>query len=279
MILKSYAKITSILYVIGKRSDGYHELYTLMHKIDLYDWIEIKKSAGGLNVKTSVDELNSYNNLAFKSAYLFFDKTGIKPQVEIEIEKHIPIGGGLGGGSSNAGCVLKSLNKLFDYPLSNVELFELAAEIGSDVPFFLVDGSAICKGRGEKVEKVTCNTNGYKVFLVVPNFGVSTTQVYKKFRLTKGGGVNKMAFTVEGGYRMRNIISHLHNDLESVVLREFSILKEIKELMIEQFGCGLVSGSGSTVFSIIGSEVEQKGKLDRFCLEEGFLCKNLRFAD
>ncbi len=279
MILKSYAKINSILYVLGKRPDGYHELYTLMHKIDLYDWIEIKKNAGGLRVKTSIDELNNDDNLAFKAARLFFEKTGIKQQVDIEIEKHIPIGGGLGGGSSNAGYVLKSLNVMFNHPLSDKELFELAAKVGSDVAFFLVDGSAIAEGRGERIRRVDCETDGYSVFLVVPNFSVSTAYVYKKFRLTNGKGVNKMAFTVGGECRMGDVIPHLHNDLEKVVLKEFGLLKKIKELMYEQLGCGIVSGSGSTVFSIIGSEVEQKGRLDEFCLAEGFFCKNLKFSD
>ncbi len=279
MILKSYAKINSILYVLGKRPDGYHELYTLMHKIDLCDWIEIKKNAGGLKVKTSIDELNNKDNLAYKAAQLFFEKTGIKPQVDIEIEKHIPVGGGLGGGSSNAGYVLRGLNELFDYPLSNTELFELAARIGSDVSFFLVDGSAVAEGRGERVRRIECETSGYDVFLVVPNFSISTAYVYKKFRLTNGKGVNKMASTVEGGCKIKDIVTRLHNDLETVVLKEFDLLKRIKEWMIERFGCGLVSGSGSTVFSIIGSEVEQKGRLDEFCLAEGFVCKNVKFAD
>ncbi len=279
MILKSYAKINSILYVLGKRSDGYHELYTLMHKIDLYDWIEIKKNACGLRVETSINELNNNDNLAFKASQLFFERTSIKPQVDIEIEKHIPIGGGLGGGSSNAGYVLRVLNELFDYPLSNSELFELASKVGSDVPFFLVDGSAIAEGRGERVKKVDCKTDGYSVILVVPNFGISTAGVYKKFRLTNNEGVNKMALTMKGECKMVEVVAHLHNDLESVVLEEFGLLKEIKELMVEHFGRGLVSGSGSTVFSIIGSEVKQKGRLDEFCMAEGFFCKNLKFAD
>ncbi len=279
MILKSYAKINSILYVLGKRPDGYHEIYTLMHKIDLYDWIEIKKNVGGLRVKTSIDELNNDDNLALKAARLFFEKTGIKPQVDIEIEKHIPVGGGLGGGSSNAGYVLRGLNELFDYPLPNEELFELAPKIGSDVSFFLVNGSAIAEGRGEKVKKVDCKTDGYSVILVVPNFGVSTAEVYKKFRLTNNEGVNKMALTVEGECKIEKVVAHLHNDLESIVFKEFGLLKEIKELMVEHFGRGLVSGSGSTVFSIIGSEVKQKGRLNEFCMAEGFFCKNLKFAD
>ncbi len=279
MILKSYAKINSILYVLSKRPDGYHELYTLMHKIDLYDWIEIKKNAGGLRVKTSIDELNNDDNLALKAARLFFEKTGIKPQVDIEIEKHIPIGSGLGGGSSNAGYVLRGLNELFGLPLSYNELLELAVKIGSDVAFFLVDGSAVATGRGERVKKINCETDGYEVFLVVPNFGISTAEVYRKFRLTNRGGVNKMASTVEGGCKIGDIITRLHNDLEDVVLKEFDLLKKIKERMIERFGCGLVSGSGSTVFSIIGSEVEQKGRLDEFCLVDGFYCKNVKFAD
>ncbi len=279
MIVKSYAKINSILYVLGKRDDGYHELLSLMHKIDLYDWINIKKTSGGLTVKTNVESLNNESNLAFRAAKLFFERSGIKPQVSIEIEKHIPLGGGLGGGSSNAGYVLRTLNELFDYPLDERELFSIAESVGSDVPFFLVDGSAVVRGRGDKVEKIRCSTENFRVFLVMPNFSIPTAQIFRKLVLTNQKRVNKMALTVGGECNIKDIAAHLHNDLEQVVLGEFALLKRIKEQLVETFGCGLVSGSGSTVFSIIGSEVAREGRLRDFCLSEGFFCKIVKFSE
>ncbi len=279
MILKSFAKINSILYVIGKRSDGYHDIYTVMHKIDLYDWISIEKSADSIAVKMDKGGIQERENIAFKAAELFFKKSNIKPQVSIEIEKHIPIGGGLGGGSSNAAYTLLGLNELFDFPLTDIDLFEIGQKLGSDVPFFLVRGSALATGRGEKVYPIRCNTEGFKVFLVKPNFGVSTGEIYKKFRLTNKKPLNKMAFTVKDGCKIENLIPHLHNDLESVVLSEFDLLKEIKEKMVESFGCGLISGSGSTLFSIIGSEVVRKDELKEFWLSKGYFCKIVDFAE
>ncbi len=279
MIVKSYAKINSILYVLGKRDDGYHELFSLMHKIDLYDWISIKKTSNGLSVKTNIESLNNERNLAFRAAKLFFERSGIKPQVAIEIEKQIPMGGGLGGGSSNAGYVLRSLNSMFDYPLGDRELFSIAEQIGSDVPFFLVDGSAIVRGRGEIVEKIKCCTENFQVFIVIPDFSISTAHVYGKLVLTNQKRVNKMALTVGGECNIRDIATRLHNDLEQVVLNEFALLKKVKERLVETFGCGLVSGSGSTVFSIIGSEVAREGRLKDFCLSEGFFCKTVKFSE
>ena len=279
MIVKSYAKINSLLYVLGKRDDGYHELISLMHKIDLYDWISIKKTSYGLSVKTNIENLNNERNLAFKAAKLFFERSGIEPQVAIEIEKHIPLGGGLGGGSSNAGYVLRALNELFDYPFGEKELFSIAGLVGSDVPFFLVDGSAIVRGRGDKVEKIGCCTENFQVFLVIPNFSISTAHVFKRLVLTNQKRVNKMALTVGGECNIKDIATRLHNDLEEVVLSEFALLKRIKERLVETFGCGLVSGSGSTVFSIIGSEVAREGRLRDFCLSEGFFCKTVKFSE
>ncbi|AEA34080.1 4-(cytidine 5'-diphospho)-2-C-methyl-D-erythritol kinase [Hippea maritima] len=280
MILKSFAKINSLLYVLGKRPDGYHELFTLMHKIDLFDLIEIERNDGGLKFSINIDELNNQDNLAVKAARLFFEKTGIKPQVSIEIEKHIPVGGGLGGGSSNAAYTLKGLNELFDFPLSRGELFEVAAKIGSDVSFFVEHGDAIAEGRGEIITKVKCNTEGFKVLLAIPNFSVSTAFVYKRLRLTKLKGLNKMALTVKDGLcSMHELKNHLHNDLESVVLKEFDLLKWIKETLIKEAGNGLVSGSGSCVFSILGSEVQAEEGLKEQLETRGVLCKTVNFAE
>ncbi|WP_022670568.1 4-(cytidine 5'-diphospho)-2-C-methyl-D-erythritol kinase [Hippea alviniae] len=279
MIVKSFAKINSILGILRKRDDGYHDIFSIMHKINLYDEIEIEKNSGGLYVETDIEELNNKGNLSYKAAELFFKKASIEPQVSIYIKKHIPIGGGLGGGSSNAAYTLRALNEMFDYPLSIDELFELASKIGSDVAFFIVDGSAIAEGKGERIEKIDCDYENHKVLLVVPDLSISTAYVYSKFKLTNPKGINKMAITVKGGCRMSTLKQHLHNDLESVVLKEFGLLKEIKEEMIKSVGNGLVSGSGSSIFSIIGAEVLRKGReLKEFFKEKGFFCEIFDFA-
>ncbi|WP_051904481.1 4-(cytidine 5'-diphospho)-2-C-methyl-D-erythritol kinase [Hippea jasoniae] len=264
MIVKSYAKINTLLYVLGKRNDGYHEIFTLMHKIDLHDVIEIKKTSYGIDIKTTIDELNDSKNLAYRAAELFFETTRIKSGVRIEIEKHIPIGGGLGGGSSNAAYTLKSLNEMFGFPLNKKELFKLGANLGSDVAFFIEDGSCIATGRGEKIKRLNCDYGDFKVALVVPDISISTAFVYKNLRLTNHTGFNKIATTVEDGCSIEFLKSRLYNDLEAVVLEKFDLLKTIKETLVELAGNGLVSGSGSAVFSIINSEVQQERLAETF---------------
>ncbi len=281
MIVKSFAKINLFLYVLNKREDGYHELYTLMHKIDLFDFININKIPKyTIELKTNNEELNNKDNLAYKAARIFFDTAKIKPQVSIEIEKHIPIGGGLGGGSSNAAYTLKSLNEMFGFPLEDKKMHTIAASLGSDIPFFLCKKpSAIAQGRGEILTEIDCDTKNYAIFLVIPKINVSTALIYSKLLLTSGKPINKMPVVANfGNCRLEDIKPYLANDLEKVALMEFEELKDIKNRLVGYFGNALLSGSGASIFSIINPEVIAEKELVDFLVSKGAVFKTVNFS-
>ena len=156
MIEKSFAKVNLFLEVVGKRPDGYHELETVFHEIDLFDTIELNVSPSKDSQKIEVEckKLNILpeENIVYKACKAFFSKFDIKDSVFIKIEKNIPSGAGLGGGSSNAACVLKMLAKIYNIKNYFEELHPIATRLGADVPFFLKGGTAIGRGIGEKLE-------------------------------------------------------------------------------------------------------------------------------
>ncbi len=284
MIIKSYAKINLFLNVIGKRDDGYHELYTLMHKIDFFDLMQVKKTKEKtITIKTDIDEINNEDNLSYKAALRFFDKAKIKPQVAIEIEKHIPLGGGLGGGSSNAAYTLIALNHLFDFALTDDDLYQIACTLGSDVAFFLCKKpSAIAKGRGEILFEVDCDTRNYKIFLAIPKININTAYIYREFSkllLTIDKPINKMPFVINSERcDLEDIKPHLCNDLEEVVLSNFEELQKLKSILVEYFDNALLSGSGASMFSITNPEVIAKGDIEGLLVSEGVFCKTVNFA-
>ncbi len=282
MIAKSFAKVNLFLSVLGKREDGYHELRTLMHKIDFFDYIEITKIfSNNINLTTNINEIENEKNLSYKAAMLFFEEAKIKPQVRIDIEKHIPLGAGLGGGSSNAAYTLKMLNELFDFPLSYSQLHNLACKLGSDVPFFLCKKpAAIARGRGEVLEEVDCNVKKHAVFLAIPNIHVSTAYVYSKLLLTNCVCINKMPLVSSSvECSIEDIKFSACNDLESVVLKKFDKIKRLKFFLYRHFGNALLSGSGASVFSIINPEVRRGEEVWRLLESEGLFCKTVNFAE
>ena len=281
MIYRSEAKINLFLDILGKRHDGYHEIYTLMHRIEFYDLISVEKGKEGINLITDSEELNNQQNLAFKAASLFFETSGIKPQVEIKIEKRIPIGSGLGGGSSNAATTLLALNEIFDYPLSFNELHSLATQLGSDVPFFLYDSpAAVASGRGEIIKEVECDTQDYSIFLAIPPIRVDTGYVYSKLVLTTESCINKMPFVIIGERcNLEEIMPLLRNDLEEVALEELAMLKDLKSVLKRHFGNALLSGSGSSMFSIINPEVKaEEERIKELLGSWGVVCKEVNFS-
>lgn len=283
MIARSLAKINLFLSVLGKREDGYHELCTLMHKIDFFDYIEITKiHSNRIDLITNADEIENEENLSYKAAVLFFKNTGIKPQVKIDIEKHIPLGAGLGGGSSNAAYTLKVLNELFDFPLNDSQMHNIACRLGCDVPFFLCKKpAALARGRGEVLKEIDCDLKNHSVFLAIPNMHISTACIYSKLLLTSCGCINKMP-VVSGSSaecNIENVKLSCCNDLESVVLKEFGKIKDLKFLLHRYFGNALLSGSGASVFSIINPEVKRGEEVERLLESEGLFCKTVNFAE
>ena len=255
MNLNSPAKINLFLTIMDQRSDGYHLLFTLMSPIGIYDKIiiETRKS----NIKITCDHPmvpEDESNLAFKAAKLFIDafETKVKAfpgAVTIHLEKNIPVGAGLGGGSSNAATVLLGLNRHYGFPFTLNTLMKMGLEIGADVPFFLYEKPVIATGIGEILETYE-KLDPYKVLLVYPGFSVSTAMVYKNFNLQLTNCKKKINYSL---FKKDKFIpsQHLCNDLESVVFSLHSELSEIKTLLMHLGACGaLMSGSGSSIFGL-----------------------------
>src|SRR6266404_2377297 len=176
------AKINLSLRILNPRADGFHEIETLIAPISLYDKIDIEKQNRWIDFSCDEPTLSTGDdNLVVRTAKLFFEQTKTKSGVSIKLHKKIPYGAGLGGGSSDAAATLRGLNQLFETKLSLEDLVKLGSEIGSDVPFFLFESAAICKGRGEIVEP-TKLTKKMSILLMKPAFGVASGWAYSRWQ-------------------------------------------------------------------------------------------------
>ena len=289
------AKVNLFLKVIGKRSDGYHEIRSLMQPVELFDEIILTVSEGdGITLECDVPSIPSgEENLAWKAAVLFLNETGIKRAVSIVLKKRIPPGGGLGGGSSDAAGILTGLNTILRAGLSEERLKAMAAGLGSDVPFFILRGPAFAYGRGEILERVTLPRLYY--VLVNPGLHISTAWAYGNLDLTKktkdnilivskglAGSKEKVPPFCKGGLGGIEIAGLLENDLDGAVLGKYPVIAVLKSLLKKAGAKGaLMSGSGSTVFGLFFEEREAveaitrlKGKLPVGC--EVFLAAGIR---
>jgi 4-diphosphocytidyl-2-C-methyl-D-erythritol kinase len=250
--LESPAKVNLRLEILRKREDGYHELRTILQKISLHDNLHFSlKKEGGISIKTDHPNLPvGKNNLVYQAVQSMLKKRGHKGGVLIGIEKRIPLGAGLGGGSSNAATALKAMNQLLGINLSKKELMATGLEIGADVPFFFLDGAAIASGVGERLKKIELPRLWY--VLIYPNFEVSTRWAYQNFVLTK----RRFHFNLRKLSRSPNEISRLlWNDLEEVVSREYPQIGVMKRIFYAAGALGAsMTGSGPTVFGIFSGE-------------------------
>ena len=250
MELYSPAKINLYLQVTGKRPDGYHELVMLMTAISLYDRISVETGADSNCVTCSHPGVpEDDTNLALRAAKLFYDRAGIDGSVAIHLEKNIPVGAGLGGGSSNAATVLKGLNSHHNNLFSDQELMEMGSLLGSDVPFFILGKPARVEGRGENVYLLE-NIVPYAVIVLFPGISISTAAVYKKlnFGLTKNEKKTKSPLLNKG---LVDPVNHLYNDLEQPALAICSEINVLKGVLAIHGAEGvLMSGSGSSVFGL-----------------------------
>lgn len=249
--LLSPAKVNLRLEVLEKREDGYHEIRTLLQRISLYDkvWISLKGERGISIITDSprlpVDE----GNLAYRAALSLLDEVKARVGVELHIQKAIPISSGLGGGSSNAASTLMGLNRILKLNLSKDRLMAIGARIGADIPFFILERTAIGTGIGEKLEPVEIRPSIWLV-LVNPGWEVSTRWAYEgiNLRLTKRHIHIKLpAFFEDIG----QVVRILHNDLESTTIAAYPEIDEIKGELLSQGALGsLMTGSGPTVFGV-----------------------------
>ena len=256
--IQAPAKVNLSLQILGRRDDGYHVLATHMQKVSLYDTIELRSLARGIELRcpdSGVPE--DRNNLVFRAAELFMHwaaRNGMNDLgVAISLKKNIPVAAGLGGGSSDAAATLLGMNALFDAGCPVTELFSMGLQLGTDVPFFLERSSAAqATGIGEILQPLT-PLRGYRILLVNPGFSVSTRWVYQTFALTEGGNAVKMQNSQEavGDLDATGFPLLLFNDLERVTLVRYPEIDRLKtEVLAQGAKGGLMSGSGPTVFGI-----------------------------
>ncbi len=259
---RALAKINLYLHVVGKRPDGYHELETLMALISVQDELDIELIPEGIEFTCSDPTLaDAKENLATKAARLFLDEFKLTSGVRIHLEKHIPIGAGLGGGSSDAAAVLRGLNMLTRIHAPAAKLDELGARLGSDVPFFTtMRPTAICRGRGEIIEDIDLSEFLCGV-LVHPGFGVSTPWAYKTYAQDPKPGEIGRAFA---DFTLRN-------DLEPPAFSKYLWLPTVKAWFRKQPEVldALMSGSGSSVFALTRTPEERGQVMVRFKREFG----------
>jgi len=248
--LKSPAKINWFLSVLQKREDGYHDIVSSMQCVDLFDILSFEE-AEEIQLQSDLD-IPAEKNLVYKAAVLLRKVSGCTLGARIELTKNIPLAAGLGGGSSNAAYALAGLNRLWGLNYSKPTLMELAAEIGSDVPFFLAGPLAVVEGRGEKVTELRTDS-AVSVLLVKPDVSISTAWAYNSFktRLTKKAVDIKLFCQALDGKNFAFLRDSLFNDLEDVVVAKYPVVGAIKRMLVKNGALfSLMSGSGSTVFGV-----------------------------
>ncbi len=257
MKIQAPAKINLFLHVTGKRPDGYHDLFSLMCGVSLYDEIILNFGAADITVACLHPMVpEDETNLAWRAARLFLNELRADAGVEIRIDKRIPVGAGLGGGSSNAAAVLSALNRRYGKPFSQTRLRAMGLTLGADVPFFIFQKPAIAEGVGEKLKQFQ-GIKPLPVLLVHPKIHVSTAWVYNKLNLalTKCKQKLKKHFFANG--QPFDMIQYLCNDLESVTMERHSEVREAQEALINQGALGaLMSGSGPTVFGLFANQAQ-----------------------
>jgi 4-diphosphocytidyl-2-C-methyl-D-erythritol kinase len=265
MTLQAYAKINIGLYILGKRSDGYHDLETIFHEIDLFDEIDLEPhktlEVNADSILVPIDE----SNLCLKAANILQKERKVKEGVMIQLRKNIPIGAGLGGGSSDAAAVLRGLNELWKLKLSNLQLRAIAGQIGSDVPFFIDGGNAYARGRGEILEHFSLDIP-FWIAVVTPLIHISTTWAYSHLKLQRDGkGSELRTKIVKNIANTKKISSLAQNDFEQSTISVYPEIGRLKEKLNEHGAVfSLMSGSGSSVFGFFESEKKALDALGLF---------------
>lgn len=251
------AKINLFLRVLGKRPDGYHDIFSLMQKITLYDELTFLPRSEGIVLKCPNSNLPiSKDNLVFRAAESVFSYAGYSSGIEITLTKNIPVAAGLGGGSSDAATTLLALNEMCQLGLTKAELMKLGAKLGADVPFFIFGDSAFASGIGDQLT-VWENPLKLNIVLINPFFPLSTKLVYESLnlRLTKG----QINYSIPRLSALSDITREIHNDLETVSLKMHPELAELKQLLLRHGALSaMMSGSGPTVFGIFTDENKAK---------------------
>jgi len=278
---KSPCKVNLLLNILGKRADGFHELETVMQPVNFYDELAFERSGGGVQLSCSEKNLpTDSKNLVHRAATTFLSAAKISGGVKIHLEKKIPLAAGLGGGSGNAATTLLALNELFDQPLSGARLNELAAALGSDIPFFLQNKPALATGRGEKIQPLEPfpALDGKAFLLIHPGFGISTPWAYQNLArfpeaLNGKPGRAKDLISKLQGNDWPGVADAFFNSLEAPALDKFPVLALYQEFLRSNGAlAALMSGSGSTTFAIVENVAAGESLVEKFKSQFGQNC-------
>ncbi|MEQ8169255.1 MAG: 4-(cytidine 5'-diphospho)-2-C-methyl-D-erythritol kinase [Candidatus Eremiobacterota bacterium] len=246
---KAFAKINLYLEIIKKRSDGYHEIRTIFQTISLADELILEKTDEGIIINCSDSTVPcNENNLIYKAAKLIKEISGYNKGINIILKKNIPVAAGLGGGSSDGAATIRGLNKLLGLNLTYSEMLQVAAAIGSDVPFLVEGGTVLAEGRGEKLIK-SLRTPDLWVIVIKPDISVSTGWAYKQWNPGMKKCINLEDFISNiDSLTDKNL---LFNSFEDIIEKHYPVIKTIKE-KLDIIGATehLLSGSGSSVFAL-----------------------------
>src|ERR1035437_1611258 len=281
MHLKSPCKVNLLLNILGQRADGFHELETVMQPVNFCDELAFERGGHGVQLSCSDTTLpTDMHNLVFRAAANFLAAAKISDGVKIHLEKKTPLAAGLGGGSGNAATTLLALNELFNQPLSLAKLDELAAALGSDIPFFLYGKPALAIGRGEKVEPLENfpALRGKAFFLIHPGFGIATPWAYQnlaRFPAALNGekGRAQKLISLLQTSDLKMAAAEFYNSLEAPVLDKFPVLSLYQEFLREHGAlAALMSGSGSTTFAIAENLAAAESLAEKFKAKFGQNC-------
>ena len=270
---KSPCKVNLILNILGRRADGFHALETVMQTVPVWDRLTFDRAATGVTLTCTHPELPvDARNLVHRAATSFLAAAGIADGVRIHLEKNLPLAGGIGAGSANAAVTFSALNELFGSPLPVAKLHELAAALGSDIPFFLYDHPALATGRGEIIRPLANfpALRGRAFFLAHPGFGISTPWSYQNLARFPAalngtpGRAEKLVAALQGN-DLRAAGAEFYNSLEAPAFDKFPVLAPYQEFLREHGAlAALMSGSGSTTFARAENLAAAENLAERF---------------
>ncbi|MBQ7942880.1 MAG: 4-(cytidine 5'-diphospho)-2-C-methyl-D-erythritol kinase [Lachnospiraceae bacterium] len=278
MECKARAKVNLGLDVCRRLENGYHEVKMVMQMIDLYDVLEFTRRKDP-DIILSVDSRDALgdisNNLIFKAAKLMIGRFSIKEGIEIHLSKNIPVAAGMAGGSTDAAATIMAMNEIFELGQTKEQLMELALQLGADVPFCIMGGTALAEGIGEKLTKLPAPPQTV-VLIAKPSVMVSTKEVYENLRLDaleKHPDIDGMVDAIHAG-NLAGISDRMENVLESVTIALHPEIEKIKTFMKEHKAINaMMSGSGPTVFGLYASKEEAQAAAD--ALKETGLARDI----
>lgn len=275
--LKALGKINLGLDILGRRPNGYHDVRMVMQTVMLYDDVTLeKKEEAGIELETNLSFLPvDSGNIAYKAAKLLIDEFKIPGGIKIKLEKHIPVAAGMAGGSTNAAAVLYGMNKMYELGLSMEELMERGVKLGADVPYCIMRGTVLAEGIGEILTPLAPLPKCY-VLIAKPPLSASTKVIYEKYD-SKEDIVHPDIDAIIDGLQnddIKKVAENMGNVLEQVMIPDYPVLAEIKDVMKENGALGaMMSGSGPTVFGIFDDRKLAKEAAAK--IEEKELAKQL----